>query len=116
MPQNTPKTPLSSASQSQIHVFSGQLVDRDKTEKFLKGHQKIGGRKKGSVNFDTRLIRTIWNTKGVENHMYPEDIARALVNIALYGKPAPSTRVIQYILNMTEGPIGRMKRGWENRI
>ena len=37
----------------EIPQISEELVERDETGKFLPGHEKLGGREKGTKNFDT---------------------------------------------------------------
>jgi|SRR3990167_2438548 len=118
--QNTSKTLFVPAKEVHKHVFSGQLVETHvkdrKTGRFIKGHQKIGGRIKGSLNLNTRLMGSIWKTEGIENQVDQRKLVRGMLRIALEGKSTPSIRMISFILNITEGPLGRMKREWQTRI
>ncbi len=110
------KTDVSLSNQGQTNVFSGSLVVRDKTGKFIPGHKKLGGRIKGSINFNTKLMVAIENASNIENYINDAKVAKALIRIAIEGKDTPSLRVTNYLFNMIDGPLGRKKRGWEYRI
>lgn len=48
---------------------SGEIVERDKSGKFLPGHEKMGGKKEGSRNFSTifdEVIEKISKKEGIE--------------------------------------------------
>ena len=85
-------------------VYSGKIVERDSRGCFLKGHKKLGGRKTGSPNFNTKALRIIENLDFAEIDRCTdrELLIKTIINIAINGKPTASTTMTLFLFNLLD--------------
>jgi hypothetical protein len=67
---------------------SGEIVDmRDKNGRFVSGHEKIGGKKEGSISLTTKIKRELETVPQGEKDTYGDLIAKKVVEMAAAGEP-----------------------------
>lgn len=94
------------------------MVEKDSKGRFVKGHKKVGGNKKGYTNKITKELRSLVKDYSVENfenfqkmmgELEPDEYVKAYISLLKFNIPALQSVAIDGMSSIKETIEGRLR-------